>query len=204
MKTKDDVMKRFQSDTKNHTMEVRLDNGLYRHLVFTNNGSNIYRFDIVTYPGYLVMSGDMGEWVFTRLADMFEFFRGKDINPSYWGGKCVASKDGIREYSAERAKEYLQEQYFQYLEDHDKLTKARRNELEDAFREITALCDEESGERAMVGLYDHVQENEDDLPYLADFWEAGTCLRDYKHHYLWACYAIQWAINTYDKKEGKC
>lgn len=85
----------FLEDIKNHKLNILKDDGLYRHLVFKRPCTNCCRFDIVTYPGYLVISGDMGCQVFSRLTDMFEFFRTDDrdfnknrsgglrINPSY-------------------------------------------------------------------------------------------------------------------------
>ena len=56
------------------------------------------------------VGGDIGDFVFRRLNDMFEFFRDDDagklrINPGYWAEKCTAADtrrgpddDGIREF----------------------------------------------------------------------------------------------------------
>jgi hypothetical protein len=74
-------------------MTVLLDQGLYRHLRFQKPGTGVYAFDIVTWPGYLAISGDMGSAVFTRLPDMFEFFgieKGA-VNVDYWTEKLVAN-----------------------------------------------------------------------------------------------------------------
>ena len=68
-----EVHERFKKDTAEHQMTVLRDDGLYRHLRFRKPGTGIYGFDIVTWPGYLAISGDMGASMFTRLEDMIQF-----------------------------------------------------------------------------------------------------------------------------------
>src|SRR5690606_1795679 len=88
-----------------HEMTVLLDDGLYRHLRFARPDSYCMSFSLVTWPGYLAYSGDMGNFVFTRLPDMFAFFRGPldSMSRDYWAEKCVAAdtSDGIRRFSVE-------------------------------------------------------------------------------------------------------
>ena len=105
----------FLNDVSKHEMKVLLDNGIYRHLRFKQQGSSNMWFDVVTWPGFLAYTGDMGAFVFARLEDMFEFFRGRPvddkdklyINLGYWGEKLEAVdpvEDGIldTEYSHKR------------------------------------------------------------------------------------------------------
>lgn len=86
----------YQKNTEAHSLKVLCDDGEYRHLSFSHNGSNIYRFDLITWPGYLTICGDMGTYTFTRLKDMFTFFRDEkgaevpEINPGYWAEKLVS------------------------------------------------------------------------------------------------------------------
>lgn len=92
--------KSFLRDVKDHVMEIRQDDGLYRSIRFQKPGRWTYGFDITTWPGYLCISGDMGCFVFARLPDMFEFFRGQKphikgdktlgINLGYWAEKVQA------------------------------------------------------------------------------------------------------------------
>ena len=77
----------FESATAEHTVEAVRDDGLYRHLRCQKPGTWIYGFDIVTWPGYLAFVGDVGDFVFSRTRDMFEFFRGQAPNPDYWSEK---------------------------------------------------------------------------------------------------------------------
>ena len=112
------ALERFLSDTANHKMEVLLDNGIYRHLKFTNNGSSVYRFDLITRPGDLCVCGDMGTYVFQRVNDMFTFFRSESselkINPDYWAEKCQASKYALEEYRPEIFRERIEEWMDEY------------------------------------------------------------------------------------------
>lgn len=65
----------FLRDVAQHEMTILHDAGEFRHIQFKKPGSSSFSFTITTFPGYLVMTGDIGSWVFTRLRDMFEFFR---------------------------------------------------------------------------------------------------------------------------------
>jgi len=126
------IKRRFKSDTENHSMEILQDDGLYRHLKFTNNGSQCYRFDLHTWPGYLCVDGDMGCYVFSRTTDMFDFFIMGDndfnkrhiINPHYWGEKIQAAEkdrghddiNGYMKFSSEAFKEAVKLEYDNFCE----------------------------------------------------------------------------------------
>ena len=186
------VLKRFLKDTTNHKMEILLDNGIHRHLKFSNNGSSIYRFDITTWPGYLCVCGDMGTFVFQRLEDMFCFFRSSknviDINPSYWAKKCQAGKESLDEYQPkifmQRIEECMNEGEFS-----EWARKAVKYEV---------LSHAGDGEHeAIQSAMDFEIDGQQAFP---DFYEYN--LRDWTLHYLWICYAIIWGINQYDHKNG--
>lgn len=100
---------RFERDTAEHALTVKLDDGLYRHLRFQKPGSWQYGYDLVTWPGFLAYTGDMGEYLFARTADMFDFFAaGPGINPDYWGEKLKGpGHDTHRVFSPERYREQL-------------------------------------------------------------------------------------------------
>lgn len=85
----ENIAARFFAD---HRMTVLNDDGLYRHLRFANPKFHEYHFDLVTWPGHLAISGDIGANVFAREEDMIGFFAGATrINPSYWSEKIVDS-----------------------------------------------------------------------------------------------------------------
>lgn len=86
---------RFRSDTADHEMTVLLDDDLYRHLLFKNPSNSFGWYEIVTWPGVLVIRGDYGTFTFSRARDMVPFFlSGGYINVSYWAEKMP---DGGRE-----------------------------------------------------------------------------------------------------------
>jgi hypothetical protein len=190
---------RFCSDIKEHRVTVLRDDGLYRHLR-CSTGSYVYQFDVITWPGYLCYSGDMGCFVFTRLKDMFEFFRGRRaalIDRGYLAEKCVAvdKSDGVREYSEQLFRDAVRSRFEGYAEDLDDVDK------DDMWSEIEA----EVLPRASDGLQMAVQAALD-FCYRAhdggqhivftDFWEHR--LEDYTTRFWWCCYAIPWAIEHYD------
>ena len=126
-------------------MEVLLDNGVYRHLSFTNNGSSVYRFDITTWPGHLCISGDMGTQVFSRLHDMFEFFNDDldskfPINPGYWGEKlqAIGTNSGYQEFSVDLFKENVWYEFNQFAEEYaDQVEDEREVIQDDSLRDET-------------------------------------------------------------------
>ena len=78
-----------------HELSILHDEGVYRHLQMKQPNTNNMWYDIVTYPNNLVISGDMGCCVFSRINDMFQFFRTDElsINYSYWSEKEQATSN---------------------------------------------------------------------------------------------------------------
>jgi hypothetical protein len=184
-----DIAERFAKDTANHSVAVKLDDGVYRHLVCSNNGSSIYRFEIVTWPGYLAYVGDMGDFTFRRLRDMFEFFRGKEINPSYWGEKVVAAcRDGITEWDQDtfRAAVLSDARSHLELDDDEEI-------FPEVLAELRSILSSENEHEALVAVGDYDGNSVD----FSDFWEHDCTV--FTHRFLWCCHAIVWAINKYDE-----
>lgn len=103
--------------------------------------SCIDRFDLVVWPGYLLIVGDMGEYLFRREPNMLAFFRESEeeareeipaINPSYWAEKCVAQgRENIRE--PDGAEEF-------YAQVHQLIGEYQREE------QAEAACDEDASD----------------------------------------------------------
>src|SRR5690348_12248442 len=83
----DQVAAQFADNTAEHELTILHGDGLYRHIRMQKPGTGMYHYDLVTWPGYLAISGDLDSYVFSRVRDMFTFFRGRGINPSYWAEK---------------------------------------------------------------------------------------------------------------------
>jgi hypothetical protein len=162
---------RFLHDVREHAMEIIRDDGVYRHIRFKRPGAHCQFFDLVTWPG------DMGTFVFSRLHDMFDFFRtdrrhlrdGRTlgINPCYWSEKLIAvdgnrHRGSAKQFSEERFRQVINEQRIAWL------------------REARQPCS--------AGYLDR-----DDR---RDLW--GHDFTEYTFRFLWCCYALAWGIQRYD------
>lgn len=129
------VKARFAEDIKHHEMKIFKDDGVYRHLRFSKPTSSAYYFDIVTWPGCLSISGDMGCHVFSRENDMILFFKKADyknaeelmINPQYWAEKIISGRDGVEVLSMSKFKDYVDRDLDHQYED---FVGQRKDEIE--------------------------------------------------------------------------
>ncbi len=193
MKTDDEIRKQFEKDVADHVLTVKHEAGLYRHLYFGKPGDGNMAFSVVTWPGWLCYSGDMGTYVFSRLPDMFAFFRRPEgelsINPDYWAQKCEGADkvDGIRAYDPElfRAEvaEWLDaaEASPETREEVEALVLAHAEDGEVLARE--AVCDFKAG----------------DGFEFRDFHEADC--RRFTFRFLWCLHAVVWGIRQWDARE---
>jgi len=208
---------RFLLDTSKHEMTIVKDDGVHRYIRFRRPGSSAYSFDLVTYPGYLVMSGDMGTYVFSRLPDMFEFFRtdreynerkGRklSINQGYWAEKMVAvdsngsHTSGCKKYDQALMEAVIKEQRLEWIRERN-VDKEQRREL---WESLGVLLDELNGDE---GHDYHLVNDWTWTPFGHDHRHAGHCqfdelydhnFKEYTFHFIWACYAIAWGVKTYD------
>lgn len=181
-----------------HEMSVPMSDGRYRrHLRFRRPDTGLYWFDIVTWPNTLVFDGDMGTWLFRRhgTGDMLRFFAGTRINPGYWAEKVQAGK--TREYDPDRLREYVTEEFDAHaLATGTPLAKVGRA-WSYILREVLGAETEEAARLAVqqFELMDPAARNRTEFVFTPDAWEWE--LRGFTHHYLYACFAIQWAVNRY-------
>lgn len=70
MPTESEVKDRFLRDIQEHELTVIRDDGVYRHLRFQKPGTSVMYFDLITWPGHLCFTGDMGSYLFSRVRDM--------------------------------------------------------------------------------------------------------------------------------------
>jgi hypothetical protein len=194
------ILDRFRSDTADHLMTIAHDDGLYRHLQFRRLNGSMYWFDVITAPGVLIFQGDGDAFVWRRVTDMFEFFRGPvgRANPHYWEEKLVANQDRATRYDEDLLTAHVVET-------------VRLSGLPDAVQaEIfdQGLGDESHDLQAVMEFRYWI--NPDDevaRPHRApdfefnDAWE--WTIRGHHWWYLWACHAIVWAIAEYDVAHGR-
>lgn len=193
----------FLRDVADHQMIVLRDDGVYRHVRFKQPGTNCMYFDLVTWPGWLCYSGDMGTYVFRRLEDMFEFFRtdqtertylAKDgrtlhINLGYWAEKVEAEErhEGLKAYSADKFRRVIKE-WLDEAEASDEVRAAVEDEI------LSYADDHEYAAREAVNDFDRHGFT------FHDFWEVD--LQEYTYRFIWCCYAIAWGIQQYDKTKS--
>lgn len=200
---------RFVRETAEHEMTVRRDDGLYRHLRFQRPGSWSYGFDIVTWPGYLAIVGDCGDYVFSRVTDMFEFFapsgaRGGfedarwGINPGYWSEKLQApSPDASRRFSYDKFRRRVAEWLGDYAD-----ARGFTSEETAGFQAALAerVLDDSYGEPDENEARRRLHDFEHDGHTVYDSWEWD--LREYDFRFLWCCWAIVWGIGQYSSEPG--
>ena len=182
---------------RDHEMTIEHDDGLYRHLHCRSSKHCFDWFDIVTWPGSLAFSGDLGSYTFSRTDDMLGFFAGKDgrdLPFDYWAQKAVAvdrhsgmkthSKRALLQFVVDRAKDMISD-----LEDGDR--KGRR-EIIEAARE---LIDDVRHCNTWFEMTDTV----------VNFNKAGLSFEDAEslpdpvlvQRFYLACRCINWAANRY-------
>lgn len=203
----------LEISTQNHRVAVLRDDGLYRHVRFQEPGTSIWHFDLITWPGHLVITGDLVDFHFARDSDMFEFFRGPvgRISPHYWAEKLrgpVRSKS----YSVERTKQRVFEHFWERRTEFAGQSAA----LWRAIREdVLAWHVLESEDCARAALRDFRFDVARDAAPARDFvpqrvprrsretfefydsWEWE--LQDWDFHFLVSLHAIVWGINQYDR-----
>lgn len=192
----------FLDDVREHKANIVKDDGIYRHIEYRRHGKgyNLW-FDLITWPGCLTINGDMGTWSFSRVPDMFSFFRkdhgegsGIFINPSYWSEKLIMGSGGYprvdgKIFDADEFREGVLRHIDNALcEEHeaDRRLEVRRATLEDVF----CYDNEHQIRQAICDFsYDGFQFDLMEMP-------DG---RVWSYHFLWCLYAIVWGIAEYDK-----
>lgn len=200
----------FLKDVAEHEMTVLLDQGLYRHLMFqAKKNSWNHWFEIVTYPNKLVLSGDMGTWVFSRVEDMLTFFRSDEmrINLSYWSEKLQNGTSGGRDDAKEYDGDYYKQNILDHLDGYDLEPEKKSKVIE----ELNSLDFHDQYE-IISQIRDFEVDLEDDGDYdyrsprkkretfsFQDVWEIG--MKTYSLRFVWCCYAIVWGIQQWDKRD---
>jgi len=185
---------RFENDTRNHQLTVLHDDGLYRHLVVKDPKGSFYWYEVITWPGTLVINGDFGSFMFSRTNDMLEFFEasGGTINPGYWAEKLAREmRDSATRYSPERYRARVSEWCEAVCETLDDM-KASWLREEVRLNLIGEWVDEaafEDSARALLHNFDHAGQQIES----SDEWD----LREWDPPFLWCCWAIVSAIKQY-------
>lgn len=189
----------FLKCVEKHEMEVLLDRGVYRHLRFQAPGTGNQHFHLVTFPGRLVYCGDMGSYLFERIEDMFKFFRRTDrgINLSYWAEKVDAQdRSGIKEFSIARVKEIISDIAKEQVNDWDERKKSK---VAEEIESLLSKIDNDASELAdVIRVVTNFDSEAIEGEWFSDLWDYD--IQEYTYRFQWACYAIAWGIEQYDKQ----
>lgn len=197
----------FLQDVKDHIIEIIRDDGVSRHIRFRKPGTMCMHFDLITWPSYLCFTGDMGTYVFSRLDDMFQFFRRgatERIDFRYWAEKLNAvdssgGKGSATEFDPKRFKQVINGYRIRWIKDgRDALTKEQRRNLWEAV-DIEVLDCLDQGEHTVFDEANRFTWSNGANQYTYDFndlWDHT--FTKYTYHFLWCCYALAWGIDFYD------
>lgn len=193
----------FLEKTKDFIMKIEYDFGFNRHIRFRHPSSSFYWFDIITWDGSLVINGEYGTWVFSRLPDMFCFFRidpgdfnynreGMSINPDYWAEKlkaCDRGSSSATEFSHKLFEQNIKKEFDEYEFETEDLAVDCWKEIEEE-----VLCYSDNQHEAMTAANNFSHKSGFNLE---NFWEVDS--HDFRIEYIWCLYAIVWGIQQYDE-----
>lgn len=187
------VAAQFAGNTAEHRLTILHDDGVYRHIIMAKPSTGLYRYELITWPGHLAVGGDMDTYVFARVQDMFTFFRGHKVNPSYWAEKVQDGRERTSSYSEDLFKACVM----------DELKRMPVPNLNDKQREARA----ELLERMTDGDAHHLEGARELLTdaerggLFSDTWEWR--LEDWDWHFLYCLNAIVAGIAAYDTAKAE-
>lgn len=214
----------FLHDVRDHKITIYQDNDLFRHIRLGRKDSGTYYYCLTTWPGYLCISGDMGCAVYSRIDDMFRFFRtGEDrewaykgiaINPGYWTEKVqTESRFGKdKEFDVDGWNETVIELMNEAIESakEDGLSEEDEKNLKEEVEWQVLNPNRDSLDIAMRDALDFSYDpwrsddycGDDPIRPFSEIWDCGGFIKE-SHHCIWRMCAITWGITQYDnlKKE---
>jgi hypothetical protein len=184
---------RFAKETAKHEMTVLHDDGLYRHLRFRAPESSFYWYELVTWPGFLAVGGDVDHYVFSRVEDMFTFFRGSKygINPVYWSEKLQDGRERARRHSEDTFKQIVGDELKRRPVPN--LSKEQR----EARAELLGRMGDGDGQWAETAR--EMLADAEQAGLFSDTWEWN--FTDWDWSFLWCCFAVVEGIAAYDRAQ---
>lgn len=188
----DTAWEAWQKNTAKHEVEIVHNDGLHRHLRFAEPGTRMWSMSVVTWPGFLATSGDIGSgFVFSRTSDMLEFFytspskrREESGAPSidfrYWAEKIQGRGiRGVDEYSERDFLLHVKD----FLNDEVECGEISPEEALRVLEEAAGRADNETSARSFL--------DDKETIFGTDTWEWSFTEPDFQ--FVLACYSI-WHI----------
>ena len=173
-----EVKRRIGNDLANHQITLLHNEGLYRHWRCRKPGTSNLGFDVITWPGFFCVTGDMGEYLFSRVADMLPFMHRSCMSYEYAAEKCLAHDGKLEEFDPERLTEWLDELEKEAQAENDTESLEKINEVRDAYSQYEIESD------AFKAIYESGLDS--DPPRF----------KRYTYHFLWVLYAIKWFCDS--------
>lgn len=176
-----ELYREFLNISHRHVMKVLRDDGLYRHLRFATPRTSQWHWEIITWPGSLVIRGDLAYGLtFTAQQDMFRFFDDGQpeghINVPYWTEKLARGTTEVVEFSFPCFAAWV------------------REEVPGLAAEI---LNEADGSRTTSEATEVLDEYGIDWDFdTSDNW------MDYNDHYVRILHALLWSVKKYHKSKG--
>lgn len=166
----------------NHTVEVMLEQGVYRHYYCAQPGTGNMSFSVFTLPGRLIVSGDIGDLCVERVYDMFTWAWTSVRDVSYFEEKawrCIKTKDFDRQVAHDALK-WIYDCHV------DGATPEERRKHDEISRDLMRLLDDEHELRQAY--------------YESDWFDGDPpSFDDYTHEFLRCRFALRWFFKWCDK-----
>lgn len=196
--------KAFLDDVRNHSIEIIANDEKHRHIRFKNPASTNCWFELITWPGTLCINGDCGTYVFSRLNDMFQFFRQKNgddsllINSHYWAEKlqAVDQSSGVTKFDPDKFRARVENHFDSFVE--SSLQIEDQNSLWESI-ESDVLSYSDYEHEAYQAVANFSSDIGGETFEFVDFFDGGGT-ETFTDRYLWCLYAIVWGIKQYDKE----
>lgn len=196
---------KFLKDVDQHEIEIIKNDGVYRHIRFKKPGSLYMYFDLLTWPGCLCYTGDMGTFVFKRTLDMFEFFRRSNgenpfcIDMKYFAQKVEASDrcDGINHFSETEFRAQVRDYFDQKTIDIEEWSIERKDKVWTEIKNQVLEPVVWEGENAAWQLLREFKHDGFDFSN----WESSCQV--FSFTFEWCCHALEWGIAIYDAAISK-
>ena len=170
-----------------HVIIQNVSQGLYRHWRCSRPDSGMYAFNVITEPGRLIVTGDLGELILCRCPDMVEFVRSAIRDLHYLSSKAEGTP--THEWSDDVARDWVDAEVTEIhaeMEADEPLSEESKKKYAvrlEKYREVRESIDE--GEHSFDhALYESRLTDGCDWPRV----------RTYSCEFLWIVEALRWFL----------
>jgi hypothetical protein len=181
-----------------HRIIQNLAQGLHRHWSCVGRRGSAYHFNVITEPGRLIVTGDIGEIILCRLPDMIEFLRTSLGDLDYLAGKVQGKSP--REWSEDLCKDWLAARVAEVKA--EQRQDAEDYALDGAVPAHVAMKRNEKLEKYRQ-LYQELEDGR--IFFELALYRSGLAdgdwprLETFSHQFLWCTMALRWFMANLDK-----